>query len=80
MRAVDDLPIDEGMETILVEAPILKWRDKRGDRTPESRLSPNCHSVAFPKIRPSDAAIYGLCSTKKRRGANKPKAWTQHER
>jgi hypothetical protein len=57
MRAAYDLPIDEGLESILVEAPILKWRDKRGDRTLESRLSPNCHSVAFPKIRPSDAVI-----------------------
>jgi hypothetical protein len=39
----------------------LKWRDKRCDGPLESRLSPNCHSVAFPNIRPSDALIQGLC-------------------
>jgi hypothetical protein len=49
----------------------LKWCDKRGDGPLESRLSPNCHSVAFPNIRPSDAVFYGLCSTNKRRGADK---------
>ena len=60
----------------LVEAPVLKWRDKRGDRTPESRLS---LPLPLPPFRPSDAAIYGLCSTNKRYGANKYPAWTQHE-
>ena len=57
MRATDDLPVHQSAETRLVETPVLKRRDKRGDRTPENCLSPNCHSSAFPKIRPSDALI-----------------------
>ena len=50
----------QSAETRLVEAPVFKGRDERGDRTPENGLYPNYHSSAFLPIRPSDALIQDL--------------------